>query len=102
MKGFKGKERDSYDFLSNKLEELANEYNNNYYIDIEPCYLTIFPDGRVCLTLIVNNKEILIMSCQFYTMNGDSLENALARHFKKKIDINKKEKEIWREKNEND
>jgi len=88
-------ERKAYDVISSKIEELVNFYNKEYYIDIEPCYLSIFPDGTVSFTLLLNNEsddEVLIMSCKFYSMSTYSLENALAKHFKKKIAIGKKEK----------
>ena len=97
------KEKNAYELLSSRLEDLIHEYNNEYYIDIEPCYLSIFPDGQITFTLLLDNEnddEILIMSCKFYSMSDDCLENALARHFKKKINISKKEKKDWRKKNE--
>jgi hypothetical protein len=103
-------ERKAYDVISSIVEELVNLYNNEYYIDIEPCYINIFSDGTVSFAIIVaddddmendtEDKEILIMSCKFYAMNECSLENALAKHFKKKITIGKKEKSAWKKKQE--
>jgi len=105
------KERKAYDVISSKIEELVNFYNKEYYIDIEPCYLSIFPDGTITFTLIITEysdedgeiskeDETLIFSCQFYAMNDYSLENALAKHFKKRISIGRKEKNIWKKKQE--
>ena len=102
-------ERKAYEVLSSKIEELVTLYNNEYYIDIEPCYLTIFPDGQIAFTLIITEyseedgeilteEEVLIMACKFYSMNEDSIENALAKHFKKRITIGKKEVAAWRKK----